>query len=158
MRVLNRCLKINLILVLCSFILQGCATSGEKKLDEKLSRGMDISNSTDLTIKIRAEIDSDSHLTPEQKFKLIKIEEDTSIGLQKLRRVSLQLRDILVEDFKSQDDAEIDVIRLRLQDVNTRQISLIFDSVEKANKVVGRGHHYATWLTKLLMPSYESQE
>ena len=139
------------ILLATGLLIVGCATDAGKKLDQKLSQEPEISNATVLSQKVQSSIDLDKNLSPDQKVKLSKLREDTSAELRSLRRQSLKLRDLLVKDFVAENDQEIDLIHDRLETVNNRQVSVIFDAVKKADVIVGHTPRNREWFNEMMM-------
>ena len=140
-------------LIACAtlLIIAGCATGASKKLDQKISQEPEIGNSTALSQKAQSDIDQDKGLTADQKAKLSKLREETSAELRNLRQQSLKLRDILVQDFVAENDQEIDLVHDRLRDNSDRQISLIFDSLKKADLIVGHTPRNREWFRDMMM-------
>ncbi len=140
-----------LVLILTLFLAEGCATDGSKKLDQKLATEPVIANSAELTKEVQTNIDQDKTLTPEQKVKLTKLRVETSTELKRLREQSLRLRDILIKDFEAENDKEIDIIHDRLQDNSNRQIEVIFDTIRKANSIIGHIPQNREWVNMMFM-------
>ena len=139
------------VLSLILLIGAGCASDADKRLDQKLAQEPDVASSTQLTKEAQTDINHDSHFTPDQKVKLTKLREETSAELKSLRKQSLQLRALLIKDFEAENDSEIDLIHNRLQDINNRQVSLLFDSIKKANEIVGHIPRTREWIEEMFV-------
>ena len=151
--------KIKNIYLMCmmALFLGGCATGANQKLDQKLLQEPVIPNSAALGQEAQAKINNDSRLTPEQKTKLTQLREETSDSLKHLRSQSLQLRGLLIQDFADGNDAEVDLIHSRLNDLSSRQVSLLFDSLNKGNKILGHIPYRQEWIRETAF-FYEGRE
>jgi hypothetical protein len=118
--------------------LVACATTdGDKKLDEKL-QSMDTQVQGDLSKHVQASINNNMSLTPSQKTSMNELRKRISDDLNAIHQRSLKLREILIKDFEIGDSRETSLIRERLQNLNNLQVALIFDTIKKANEIIGR--------------------
>jgi len=125
--------------------LQACATSADRKLDERVKSEPPVQNSEELSQRAKTTIEQDPSLSVEQKKKLNNLRESVSTELKGLRQQSLDLRALLLKDFEEHNDQEMSLIRNRLQKLYNQQVSLIFDSIKKANKIVGHTPSQRAW-------------
>ncbi len=139
-------IKSTYLVCMMALFLGGCATGADKKLDQKLLQEPVIPNAAALGQEVPAKINADSKLTPEQKRKLTALREETSDSLKRLRSQSLQLRGLLIQDFADGNDAEVDLIHSRLNDLSARQVSLLFDSLNKGNEILGHIPYRQEWI------------
>ena len=141
-----------LVLFLSLVLIQGCASTGNKVLEQKIAQEPEISNSDVLRQEAQADIDQDQSLSAEQKAKLTQLREKTSSELARIRSESLKLRDILIKDFEAENDAEIELIRYRLKDLNDRQVSVMFKAIKEANKIIGHlPQRNRAWVNEVFM-------
>ncbi len=144
-------IKVESFLALAAVIVfSGCATGASKTLDQKLSQKPEVTSSADLGKEAQNTIDQDTHLTPDQKAQLTQLRVDTSAKLTAIRKESLQLRDLVIKDFAAENDAELDLIRTRMTKLNKKQVSVLFDAVAKANKIIGHIPRNPMWLNSMM--------
>jgi len=130
--------------------VQGCASDANKRLDQKIGHEPPVKNTSELNKEIQTTIDQDSSLTPDQKEKLTKLRKETAQKLLALRQESLKLRDILIRDFESENDEEIDLIHERMKDLNDQQVSVLFHSVREGNKILGHVPFRKGWIDGMI--------
>jgi hypothetical protein len=122
-------------------LLQGCAHGAlEKKIDEKISLETPINSRADLNIEAGSLIQNAPGLTDDQRSRLSVLRVQTSSALAQLTEQSLRLRDLLIHDVVSQsyDPDEVQAIKSRLKGIEEKRLSLMFDSVDQANVILGR--------------------
>ena len=148
---ISKSMSLGSIAFLMSLLIGGCASDANKKLDQRLAVEPVITNGAALNQEAQVLIEQDPNLTPEQKTKLAKLRDETSAELKRLGRESLQLKDLLIKDFIAENDLEIDTIRGRLKKLNDRQVSAIFDSIKKADKIIGHIPRDREWINKMFV-------
>lgn len=121
-------------------LLQGCAHTAEKVLDDKLANEKDLANRAALRAESRQAIETTPGLSADQRGKLDSIRQMLSHELDKLREESWKLRGILVKDMISPayDEDEVALIKERLRTVEKQKLSAIFKSLDKVNEIMGR--------------------
>ena len=106
--------------------------------------------SGDLNRHAQNSIDTNEKLTQNQKDSMTDLRKSTTHNLELLQQRSLKLREVLIKDFESGDTREISLIREHLQNVNNLQVVLIFDTLKKANEIVGRNSSFRDTVIELL--------
>ena len=129
-------------------LLGACATDGEKKLEEKL-QSMDTQVQGDLSKHVQASIDNNMGLTSAQKSSMTDLRKSTAYELNVIHQRSLKLREILIKDFETGNSREISLIREHLQNLNNLQVALIFDTIKKANEIIGRDPSFRDTVNEL---------
>ena len=119
-------------------LFTGCASDGNRRLDEKLDLAKEVPRTELIGETFSKSVIEDSHLTSEQKEKLNHLKVITAEELNRLRKVSRQLRMLLVEDFKESDDAETDLILERLFDNSKRQVLVLSEALDSARAIIGK--------------------
>lgn len=121
-------------------LLQGCSHNVAKVLDEKLAQEQEVPNQAALRVESGQAIEKTPGLTTEQRTKLISLREKLRAEMSKLQEESLKLRGILIKDVISPtyDDAEVTLIKQRLESVEKQRLAAIFQTIDKANDILGR--------------------
>ncbi len=122
-------------------LLQGCATNrAATQLDRKLSDETTVHDPEDLRIESKQVIEASQQLTPEQRTQLLAIRNDLSTKSRESREQSFKLRSLLIKDLVSQkyDDAEVDLIKKRINELEQNRLSNLFEAVAKAQVIMGR--------------------
>ncbi len=148
----------NAVVVVSAMILfGGCASDNmDKKLSQKVATEPTISTSAEFESQAQAAIDNDKHLSADQKTKLTQLRTDSNAKMKSLRLEALKLREALLSDFIAQNDQEIDVIHDQLKQNYNQQVSVIFDTVSKANKIIGHIPRNRQWLDEMMLESHEA--
>ena len=121
--------------------LQGCAHSAaDRRLNEKVAEEAEIKSSADVSAEARSAIDSAPGLSNDQRLRLRVLGSSMREQLNDLKDQSLKLRAVLVEDIVSPnyDQNEVNLIKKRIKDVESKRVTLTFDAVDKANVIMGR--------------------
>jgi hypothetical protein len=119
----------------------GCATSKTKKaLDNKLSQEAQVQSPKVLQEEASSLVDKNPNLTTEQKTKLHDLREQTRQQMDEIQRDSLKLRAVLIQDVLAQkyNPVEVDLIKRRMAKLDSKRTSVIFDAVDKTNRILGR--------------------
>ena len=130
------------------FCIAGCASDGEKKLDQKL-HAMKPENSAEVSRSAQMSIDQNKNLSNDQKVSMTELRKRTTFDLHLLQEQSLKLREILIQDFEADDSREISLIRDHLQALNNLQVELIFDTIKKANQIIGHSPSFRDSINEL---------
>lgn len=139
---------VHYLTILALLSLGACATDGEKKLEEKL-QSMDTQVQGDLSKHVQASINNNLGLSAAQKSSMTDLRKSTSYDLNIIHQRSLKLREILIKDFESGNSREISLIREHLQSLNNLQVALIFDTIKKANEIIGRDPSFRDTVNEL---------
>ncbi len=129
------------ILVLATLILfmTGCAHRTEQAVSQKVQQEQPLRNERDLQSRMDQELQRSS-LNAAQKAEIYKLREATRQDQSALHDESLRLRSVLAKEMLSPhyNRNEVQVLQKKLRKNEMRQLSLVFDSVEKVNKIIGR--------------------
>jgi PBP1b-binding outer membrane lipoprotein LpoB len=120
--------------------LLGCASSGNKKLDQKMAQESKVSSTSDLRLEAQKSIESAINLTSEQKEKLNQLRKSVSNQTDEFNKKSLELRSILLTDLlaPNYNANEVRVIKSRMRKLEDQRLSMIFDAADKANVILDR--------------------
>ena len=120
-------------------LLQGCASTTQKKLDEKLSMEKEVPTQAELSKEAGQLIEKAPGLSAEQRAKLASVRDKLQREITAMRDESLKLRSILLKDVISAnyDQDEVNLIKQRLESVEKKRLSTIFDSIREANAILG---------------------
>lgn len=131
-------LKIVLMTILIGY--SGCSTMGNKILDEKISNESDIKSPANLQAEAKTSIDQAVNLSEDQKQKLTKLRLSVANQTNEFNKESLELRSVLMKDIIATNfnSKEVGLIKTRMRKLEDRRLTMIFDSVEKANIIMGR--------------------
>jgi Spy/CpxP family protein refolding chaperone len=124
-----------------AFTFAGCAeTKSDKKLDQKIQQEAPVSSGDQISVEAKQLIMNSSSLTADQKQQLLTLQHDTHVKMDAYREESLKLRAILVQDVAapSYNPKEVDQVKKRMRKVESARLSVLFDSIEQANKILGR--------------------
>ena len=130
-----------MVLLLSALVLQGCAHSKtQEALDKKLTEEVTVSNPQELADEAQSLIATAPGLSESQREQLSGLRTTTSSRMGELQDKSLRLRSQLIKDTisKSYNAKEVSLIKKRLKEVESKRLSLIFDTVDKANRILGR--------------------
>jgi len=121
--------------------LTACANSQiEKDLDQKLQSSSAVRGKEDLDVKAETVISNNSSLSQDQKAKLMALQKRAHDQTEELRNQSFKLRDLLITDVAgpTYSEDEVTLIKDRLYKIQKQRLAVIFDSVDEANKILGR--------------------
>lgn len=130
-----------LMVLVAAGSLQGCAHGRlEKQLDAKVAGETEVKSRTDLGQQAKARINGDSALTADQRSRLLALRESTAQQMDKLTNESLRLRSVLIQDLvaSTYDQEEVDLIKKRIQNIEEKRVSAIFDAADQVNQILGR--------------------
>ena len=127
------------ILILGSVGMTGCV-SGEKNLTQKVSGETQVQNRSDLRYEATDMIQTSKTLSPIQKTSLMALRDSTRKQLDELQSESIKLRSVLIKDVlaKKYNPSEVKGIRSRMTTNEKKKIAVIFETVDQANKIIGR--------------------
>ncbi len=119
-------------------LLGGCAHTSEKALDDKLARES-VPSLNALNSENKQTIEQAPGLSAEQRKELSSLRKEVQGKIASMRTESLKLRALLVKDLvaPTYDSKEVNLIKERLESVEKKRLSVIFDAVEKANTLLG---------------------
>jgi hypothetical protein len=127
-------------LSVAALILGGCASTDAKKtLDEKLTHEVQVKDRADLARESKDLIEKSNGLSAVQRTSLLELREATQKESEVLRNESIRLRAVLIQDVLSPNynQAEVDLIKSRMKDLEHKRTALLFNTVDKANQILG---------------------
>lgn len=119
---------------------QGCAHNAlEKHIDDEVAQESAISTHTELRTEANQLIQTAPGLSTKQKALLSSLREVTLSQSDALWEQSLKLRSVLIKDLitTQYNEDEVELIKTRIKDLENRRLSLLFNSVEQANLIMG---------------------
>lgn len=133
-------MKMQTLVCVLAFAAAGCASSGSRELDQKISQEPPVESRRQVQTEADQKIATDSQLTPDQKARLSALRTSVSAQLDDVSRQSLKLRSVLIEEILSPNYSleEVSLIKSRLKKLEDKRLSLMFDGVDEANKILGR--------------------
>jgi trehalose-6-phosphatase len=123
------------------FALHGCSTGAlNKQVDIDLTRENAVKTRNDLRAESRQVIESAPGLTDDQRSRLAILWTATRAQDDEMRSKSLKLRAMLIKEIvaESYDSDKIELIEHRVKALEDKRVSLAFESVEQAKKIMGR--------------------
>jgi hypothetical protein len=122
-------------------VLLACSHTTEKKLNEKMEAQPAIESSNELNRETIITLKSAPNLSSDQKRKLTELQQKNEEQMSALRDQALKLRLLLVKDIANQqyNSSEVSAIKKRIKKVENQKLSILFDTVDKANQILGRG-------------------
>ncbi len=130
--------------VVLSFILMlvgGCAWQKreQQELDVKVAEEP-VKTQADLESQSRQIIEGAGHLTLEQKQALLELRSSNRKQSEALREESSKLRAVLLTEITAEklDQAQVSLIKKRIKKNEDQRLNLVFGSVAKANRILGR--------------------
>lgn len=121
--------------------LIGCATPSQKKsLDVKVGHEPVSLEEGDEQQQVGWIIQTSPELTEEQRANLLSLRDSTRSKLAELNQDSIKLRAVLVKDIvdPSVKRSEIKLIKRRLRALEDKKLTVLFEAVDRAEKIVGR--------------------
>lgn len=132
---------ISAVSALAFFTAVGCASKSEKQtLNDKVSAEGSVHSPSTLSAETVDTIQNSKDLSADQKAQLATLRTETRAKMEAYRQESLKLQSVLVKDVVSPnyDISEVNLIKSRLRKVENDRVNLIFDTVDKANTIMGR--------------------
>lgn len=123
------------------FVAAGCTSKvTQQNLNEKVSAESKVNTPSELHAEVKDAIQEANNLSPEQKLQLTVLRDQTRAKMESYHRESLQLESILAKDVVSPqyNISEVKLIKKRMRKLESQRLNLIFDSVDKANLIMGR--------------------
>lgn len=132
-------LKTTLFCLSAAMIFQGCAHTKEKAVEAKVAQETQVNNIRDLRQQSEQMID-ESNLSDEKKAQLKALRQDATSKMASLHQEGLRLRSLLIKDMLATkfDRNEVNIVRKKIKKNQDAQLALLFDSVDKANLIMGR--------------------
>lgn len=140
------------LIPLACLTLAACS-GANKALEAKVASQPPVESGSQVRTEADRLIRSEPGLSDEQKQKLLSLRTSVSSQLDEIRDHSLRLRSVLVEELlsPSYDMDEVSLIKKRLKKLEKKRLSLLFDSVDEANEILGhQAQGHATLMRALL--------
>jgi hypothetical protein len=136
---LSKVLSLGLVLS-AAMLTTACAHQDEKKLDAAIAATPNIENSQALREEVMAKIEKDPDLSPEQRKQFIDLRKSLKTELDAIHEERLKLQALLMDAVleAKYNPAKIGTIKKRMKETEDKQLSRIFQSVDKANQILGR--------------------
>lgn len=128
-------------LSLAALILSACTTTATRtNLDEKLTQEVQVKDRTGLAAESKDLIEKADALTPTQKTGLLALREATRQKMIEMQKESVKLRSVLIQDVLSPNynQKEINLIKNRISKLEKNRVTVIFNTVDEANRILGR--------------------
>lgn len=124
-------------------MLSSCASSQQKNIDQRVAAEPTVKNIQELAQKEDDTIESANNITAEQKTQLVELRQASHDQVKAIQQESLKLRNLLVKDlvaenYDSQKANEVSAIKTKLGRLERQRWSVMVQSVEKAQKILGR--------------------
>ena len=133
--------SLSLTTLLAFFVASGCTSKATKEnLNEKVSAENQVATPADLHIQVKDAIIDAKNLSPDQKDKLSSLRDQTHAKLEAYHQEALRLESVLAKDIVSPqyNISEVKLIKKRMRKLESQRLNLIFDTVDKANLIMGR--------------------
>lgn len=120
--------------------LAACANpSIEKEVNDKISQESEIKTRADLTADTKSSIENAKGVTLEQKSQLLSLRESTNQQIESNWQESLKLKSILIQDLVANEynEREVELLKGKLQKLETKRLSIMFSAVDRASKILG---------------------
>jgi len=132
MKTIGSLLAITLLAASCTILNQ--------RLNRKLEAAPLVQSKSNLRNEAGKFIENSKDLDGEQREKLLALREWTRSSINQIQQDSLKLRSLLIEEVlsPSYEDNEIVLIKSRMKKLEQKRLNVIFDAVDKANKIIGR--------------------
>ena len=118
--------------------LVGCSST-EKKVDQAMADQSQVKSQADLRAHADSMIATTPGLSDDQRSKLTQLGDSTRAKLDNVRTESLQLRSALIHNvIASYNKSEVYAMKRRMKKLEDKRLSIIFNAVDEANKILGR--------------------
>jgi hypothetical protein len=129
-----------ILLFVATVFTAGCATSADRKLDQKVNAQNSASTPQDLRTEVKDAIAETPGLTDAQKSALTTLRINTQKEIKALNVESIKLRSVLIENVfaKKTNDDEVKRIKSRLRKIEDKKLDLTFKAVDKSYTILGK--------------------
>lgn len=133
-------MKNKIAIIGVALLLGACASTSSRVLDNKLSDSSSVKDGAGLQAEAKELVEKSQDLTAEQKAQITELRISVSNKMEAMNRQALTLRYVLMKDMLSPDynAQEVVLIKNRMRELEDSKLSVIFDSIEKANRILGR--------------------
>jgi hypothetical protein len=123
------------------FVTSGCVSKETKEsLNEKVAVESKVNSKAEFQDELQKSIENANNLTPAQKEQLLALRDQTHAKMASYQEECLKLKSVLIKDIISPNynEAEVRLIKSRLRKLETRRLNSMFETIEQANKIMGR--------------------
>lgn len=127
-------------LMLGVFLFTGCVSKKTNEtLNEKVAESK-VNTKTELQDDVKTAVENAKNLTPAQKQQLFELHNQTQAKMASYQQECLRLKSVLIKDVISPDynGKEVNLIQSRLRKIENRRLNTMFETIAKANKIMGR--------------------
>jgi len=131
--------KIAFLMIPLSLVsMSGCSHQSTNVLDQKIAALG--ASGTQLDDEFSKELAASAILSNEQKSKMQNLRENTLKQISEFNEAALKLKTILIRDLLSKDSEheEIDLIKLKMRDIEEKKMTTVFDAIKTANELMGK--------------------
>lgn len=127
------------MLMITTLIAVGC-TSLDKQVDQKLKDVQPTQSREDLNREAMQDIAKATELSSEQRAQLVTLREKVRNDITSLQNDSLKLRALLIQEVLTPgyNSDEVEVIKNRMKHIEQRRLTVLFEWVDQANRIIGR--------------------
>ncbi len=144
---------------ICSVVLMlsGCASKHEKKLEKEIATTPAVSSSSEVDANVKTIIENSTHLTPDQKVKLLALREEVKTEIALINQEWLKLHQVLVSEFVKEDSSkkQIRMIKRRMSKNSKKRLETIFRGMDEAERILG--HNTVVQNADLMNSFYQEQ-
>jgi hypothetical protein len=119
----------------------GCSHGSlDNKVDREAARETSVKTNADLQNEASQLIKTEPGLSDDQRTKLLALQSATQQQMNTNRAQSLQLRSLMMKDMvkTDYDPNEMETVKKKIRDNENQRLSLTFDAMDKAQKIMGR--------------------
>ncbi len=135
-------LKLNVLGLLSSvLLLMSCANAQlEKEVNQKLTQETEIKSLNDLRADATFHIENAKGVSADQKAKLFALRDSTRQQIDQNWQQSLKLKSLIISDLveANYNESEVERAKTKLKGLESKRLSIMFDALEEANKILGR--------------------
>ena len=119
----------------------GCSHEAvEKDISQKMNRESDVTSQDDLTSKANLVVQNAKGISNDQRRRLMELRSATTMQLeinwqQQLKLKSVLIKEVIQTDYK---ENEVELIKSKLKDLESKRLAIMFSSVDEANRIMGR--------------------
>lgn len=132
--------KFLIVSTLTGILGSGCSNKTERKIEREIQQAPQAQNVTELREETRELIQNDPKLTSIQRQKLKDLHEVSIQKMNVLKQDSIKAKEMLVRSMiqEKYDAKEVSAIKRELKEIELQKLEVVFESVDKANAILGR--------------------
>jgi hypothetical protein len=123
------------------FALTSCNHAAlERDVSQQVANESNIKTGADLNASTNSTLENSKDITPEQRDKLMALKKITKEKLDTNSAETNKLKSVLIKNLVQTNykENEVELIKSKLKTLNSKRLSIMFDSVESANSILGR--------------------